>query len=105
MATGNLHNYGGPDEATEMIIATAYDSLFYDIGFDCDPASLGKGYPSQWTIAQSELNIATDCLLEVMQEIKNDGETKFSVITDHSHRGGQDHFDIVLCWAGLDANG
>ena len=64
MAADNLHNYGGSDEATEMIIVTAYDALFYKIGFECDPASLGKGCPSQRTIAIAELNLATDCLLK-----------------------------------------
>ena len=70
MVAGNLHNYGGSDEAMEMVIDTAYDVLFYDIRFDCDPASLGKGCPCQRTIARAKLHIATDCSLEVMQEIK-----------------------------------
>ena len=70
MAAGNLHNYGGSDEATEMIIATAYDALYYDIGFDYDPASLGKGCPSQRTIAQAWAGVNFEPVLKgVCQDI------------------------------------
>ena len=105
MAAFNLHNYGGSDEVTEIIIAGAFQALFYDIGSKCDHASLGKCCPSQRTIAQSEMNLATDCLMEVIQEVIDDGTKDVVIITDHGHRGGQDHFVVVICWAGLDTDG
>ena len=104
MAESNLHSYGRYDKATEMIIAVTYNALFYNVGIDCDPVSLREGCPSQRTIAQAKLNFETDCLLKVMQEVKDDGAKKVNIITDHGHQGGKDHFVIVICWAGLYAN-
>ena len=45
------------------------------------------------------LNLATDCLMKVTQEINNDGSKKVGIITDHGHRGGQDIFFIVYAEA------
>ena len=41
----------------------------------------------------------------LLHEIKNDGAKTVGVITDHGHRGGQDHFVIVISWSGLTSNG
>ena len=101
----NLHNYGGSDEATVMIIAGAWKALFYDIGFDMPSHNLAKGCPSRRTISRFEHNIATDCSMKVLQDIKDDGATKIGIVTDHGHRGGQDHFVILLCWSGRKKNG
>ena len=48
LAAWNLHNYGGSDEATQMIMAGTLDTLFHEIGFDdyCTPYRLAKGVPS-----------------------------------------------------------
>ena len=105
MAAFNLHNYGGSDEATEMIIAGAYKALFHQIGFRCGAENLGRGCPSQRTIARSELNLATDTLLKVIQEMKDDDARFVGIITDHGHRGGQDHFVVVIMWAGKSKSG
>ena len=105
MAAHNLHNYGGSDEATEMAIAGAYAALFEHIGLKIDPKKLGKACPSQRTIARYEHNIATDCLIKVMQEIKDDGAKKVGIISDHGHRGKQGHFVVVIIWSGKDENG
>ena len=88
----NLHNYGGSDESTEIVTAGAFDGLFHDIGFECDSSSLGKGCPIQRTIDRSELNPAANYLMKVLKEIKDDGTKYVGIITDHGHRGGQDHF-------------
>ena len=88
-----------------MLTAGAYNGLFHNIGFECDCSSLGKGWSSQRTITRSELNLAADCLMKVFQEIKDD-ETKYvGIITDHGHIGGQDHFVVVICWAGKNSEG
>ena len=51
MAAFNLHNYGGSDEATEMIIAGAYKALFHQIEFRCGAENIARGCPGQRTIA------------------------------------------------------
>ena len=43
--------------------------------------------------------------MKVLQDIKDDGATKIGIVTDHGHRGGQDHFVILLCWSGRKKNG
>ena len=99
LAAWNLHNYGGSDEATEMAIAGTLDVLFHDIGFECSPKQLGKSVPSSRTIARYEHILAVDCLIKVLQEIKDDGAKTISIICDHGHRGGQDHFVIIIVWS------
>lgn len=37
--------------------------------------------------------------------MKEDGATNVGIITDHGHRHKQDHFVIVICWAGKDKDG
>ena len=88
-----------------MVTAGAYNDVFHNIGFECDSLSLGKGCPSQQTINWSELNLAADCLIKVLQEIKDDGTKHVGIITDHLHRGGRDHFVVVIFWAGKDSKG
>ena len=99
-AAYNLHNYGGSDEATQMIMAGTLDMLFNEIGFECSAEQLAKAVPSQRTIARYELNLAVDCLLKVLQEIKDDGAKFVGIMCDHGHRGGQDHFVIIIVWSG-----
>ena len=41
----------------------------------------------------------------MLHEIKCDGVKEVAIITDHGHKGGQDHFIIVLVWYGKDKNG
>jgi hypothetical protein len=100
MAAFNLHNYGGSDKATEMIIAGAYKALFFDIGFKVNSSELAKGCPSQTTIKKSELLLASDSIIKVLHKMKNDGAKVVSIITDHGHRAGQDHFVIIVTWPG-----
>ena len=52
LAAHNLHNYGGSDEATQMIVTGTMKALFKDIGFKVNSHHLAKGCPSQRTIAQ-----------------------------------------------------
>ena len=68
-----------------MVIAGAFEALFHEIGWRCDPDRLGKGCPSRRTIARAELNLTTDCLMKVIQEINDDGAKKVGIITDHGH--------------------
>ena len=37
--------------------------------------------------------------------MKNDGAKVFSIITDHGHWAGQDHFVVIVTWSGRDSNG
>ena len=60
---------------------------------------------SSRSLARWELNLVTDCLATVIQEMKEDGATNVGIITDHGHRHKQDHFVIVICWAGKDKDG
>ena len=50
------------------------------------------------------MNLAVECILVSLQEIKDDGATQVGMITDHGHRDGQDHFVIVIVWSGRDSN-
>ena len=50
-------------------------------------------------------NLMADCLVKVLQEIKDDKAKLVGIITDHGHRGGQDHFMVVVCWAGKNKKG
>ena len=104
MAAYNLHNYSASDEMMEMIIAGAFKALFHDVGFDVTSENLANGCPSQWTFAWAEFNLAVDCLMKVLQEIKDNGAKTASMMTDHGHRGGKDHFIVLLVWSGLDEN-
>ena len=79
-----------------MIIVGAFKALFYEIKYKCDPVSLGKGSPSRRTIDQAELNLNTDCLMKINEEINDDGAKKVDIITNHGHQGGQDHFFIMI---------
>ena len=105
MASFNLHNYGGSDEATEMIIAGTLKALFFEIGFKVSPVQLSKGCPSQRTIARAEFNLAGDALIKVLWEMKKDGVKRVGMMTDHGHRAGQDHFVVIFVWVGKDEHG
>ena len=37
--------------------------------------------------------------------MKKDGVKYISIMTDHGHRAGQDHFVIIVTWAGKDSEG
>ena len=105
IAAYSMHNLGGSDEGTAFVIMGAYDSLFHEIGFKIHPDQLAHGCPSTTTIARAELNLAVDTLMVKIQEIRDDGTTVVGIITDHGNRAGQDHFVVVVVWAGLDENG
>jgi len=105
LASFNLHNYGGSDEATEMIVAGVLMALFHDIGFDVDHSKLAKACPSQTSISDAELRLSVDVIIKVLHEMKNDGVKYISIMTDHGHRAGQDHFVIIVTWAGRDNKG
>ena len=90
LASFNLHNYGGSDEATEMIVAGVLMALFHDIGFDVDHSALAKACPSQTSIFDAELRLSVDVIIKVLHEMKNDGVKYISIMTDHGHRAGQD---------------
>ena len=103
MTVGGLMNYGGSDEALETIIAMTLKGLFYHIGFAVDHGNLAKGVISRRTIGRGELRFATDCLAKVLYEIVYlDEAMEVCIITDHGHRNGQDHFVVVISWAGMD---
>ena len=104
-ASYNLSNYGGSDESSEMLFPGVLEALFHDIGFECNPSNLAKACPSKTTIARYDLNLAVDCLMKVLQEIKDDGAKLIGVMMDHGHRAKQDHFVIVIIWSGLDSKG
>lgn len=99
-----MHNYGGSDEAMEMAIAGAWSALFKEIGYEFESKALGKACPSQRTIGRYDLNLAADCLAWMVHQIEKDGAKEVGIVTDHGHRGGQDHFVIVVIWSGLDEN-
>ena len=40
-----------------------------------------------------------------MHEIKDDGAKHVGIITDHGHRGKQDHHVVVIIWSGYDSDG
>ena len=100
ITAGGLHNYGGSDEALEMIIAMTLKGLFHDIKFKVSHEQLAFSIPSRRTLARYEWYFATDCMMKVLYEIKEDGAVEVSIISDHGHRGGQDHFVIVIVWSG-----
>ena len=101
---GGLHNYGGSDEAFQIMMSFIFKGLFVDIGLihQLTPLMLARGIPSRRTIARYEHWFAADCLMSILYEIKSDGAIEVSLICDHGHRAGQDHFVIVICWAARD---
>ena len=64
-----------------------------------------KGCPSQTTIKNSELYLASDSIIKVLHEMKNDGAEVISITTDHGHQMNQDHFFIVVAWPVRDTDG
>ena len=101
MTAGGLHNYGGSDEAFEIMISMVFKALFYEIDFKISHIQLARGCPSRRTIARYELYFAADCLMKVIYEIKSDGAKELGIIFDHGERGGQDHFVVVIVWTGV----
>ena len=99
LVAGILHNYGGSDEALEMIIAMACKALFHMIGLDISHSNLAKGCQSCRTISRYELNLAAECVMKVILDIKEDGVKEVGVIMDHGHHVKQDHFVNII---GLD---
>ena len=101
--------YGCSDEATSMIQCGAWLALLNEIELEIDEESVANACPSRRTLARWELMLATDCMATNIEEMKRDmdGRDKkyCGVISDHGHRGGQDHFVVVVVWAGYDENG
>ena len=88
-----------------MITAGAYKCLLRDIGYNITSSELANSCPKPSLIAKLEVDLAADVLAKVLHEIKCGGVKEVAIITDHGHRGGQDHFVIVLVWYGKDKNG
>ena len=105
LAASGVLNFGGSDEAAEMMIAMVLKGFLNEIGFKISHEQLANAIPSRRTLARYEHILATDCILKVIHEIRKDGATKIGIITDHGHRGGQDHFVIVVIWSGKDEEG
>ena len=105
MTAFNITGYGCSDEATSFIQTGAWLGMLHELGVDVQAANVGKQSVSSRSLARWELNLATDCLATVIQEMKEDGATNVGIITDHGHRHKQDHFVIVICWAGKDKDG
>lgn len=105
LASFNLHNYGGSDEATEMIIAGTLKAFFHEIGFNITSSQLSKGCPSRDTIKRAKLNLAVDVVIQVLNEIKDNDVNCISIMVDHGHRAGQDHLVIIIVYPGVDSNG
>ena len=102
LAIAGVQDYGGSDEGFRTIMMCTFKAFFHEIGYKVSHENLSKAIPSRRTIARGEHRLATDCLLKVIWEIKKDGSKHVSIITDHGHRGGQDHFVIVVIWSGKD---
>ena len=60
---------------------------------------------SSRSLARWELNLVTDCLATVIQEMKEDGATNVGIITDHGHRHKQDPLCHRHMLAGKDKDG
>ena len=82
MAACNLFGYGCSDEATITIMMGAFQALFTEIGFEVDYKALAQGMPSRARLTQAENELATDCLIKVIQEIIKDGAKKLGLITN-----------------------
>ena len=106
LTVGGLFNYGGSDESLETIMAMVVKAISYEIKFDITHKQLASGIMSRKAIANGELNFATKSLVKVLYEIKHiDGAKYVTLIVDHGHRAGQDHYVILLVWAGWDREG
>ena len=100
MTLGALHNTGGSDEGTQMIIAMTIKAICHEIGYEISDEQLGLSSPSMEWIRTGELDTAVNCLIKVLFEIKSDGAKVVSIMFDHGHRANQDHFVITIIWAG-----
>ena len=100
MTLGALHNTGGSDEGTQMIIAMTIKAICKEIGLEISDEQLGLSSPSMEWIRTGELDTAVNCLIKTLFEIKSDGAKVVSIMFDHGHRANQDHFVITLIWAG-----
>lgn len=109
MAAYNVTGYGCSDEATSMIQCGAWLALLNEIDVDITDEQVANACPSARSLARWELMLATDCMGMNIEEMKRDMEGRefryCGVITDHGHRGNQDHFVIVVVWAGYDEYG
>jgi len=92
----SLYGPGASDVAISMITAGAYKCLLRDIGYNITSSELANSCPKPSLIAKLEVDLAADVLAKVLHEIKCGGVKEVAIITDHGHRGGQDHFVIVL---------
>ncbi|EJK54705.1 hypothetical protein THAOC_25645, partial [Thalassiosira oceanica] len=103
MAAFDMHAYGASDEGKVMAHAGALSAfLTVQLGYKISPGDIGRALPSRATQASMEFNLAADCLIKVCHEIKKDKARHLGLITDHGHRGDQDHFVKLVIWAGFD---
>jgi len=79
--------------------------LCYDIGYKIKEGQLGKVVPSRKTLARQEKNLAVDCLIHAVQEMKEDDVKYLFLIVDHGKRNGIEHFVKLVRWGGFDKDG
>ena len=109
MTAFNITGYGCSDEATSMIQCGAWLALLNEIELEIKAVDIANACPSARSLARWELLLATDCMAMTVEEMKRDmkasGMKYCGIISDHGQRGKQDHFVVIVVWAGLDEDG
>jgi len=109
MTAFNITGYGCSDEATSMIQCGAWLALLNEIELEIKAVDIANACPSARSLARWELLLATDCMAMAVEEMKSDMEASgmkyCGIISDHGQRGKQDHFVVIVVWAGLDDDG
>ena len=97
-----LHGYGASDEAVMMIVSGVIFALRHEMGMERELTTemISKGCPNSRTLSRHEHNMAADCLVRVLQMMKDDGATTCCVFQDHSNRKGQEHYVKGVSWMG-----
>lgn len=99
-AAFNCQGYGASDQGTEMIQAGTIAALVKELHIDISAEGIGKGLWSGTTNVRAEERLAAECLLVVLDEIREDGATNFALMSDHGKRNGLEHFVKILVWCG-----
>jgi hypothetical protein len=78
-----------------------------EMGMGLTPKELASGVPDVGTLKNWELDVATGCMANVIAQITKDARQmmkKFgkklqaTLVTDHGHRKGFDHFVKMIIW-------
>ena len=84
-----LHNSGGSDTGTQMVMAGAFKIIFVELGLLITNEQLAKGTPCQTSLANAEFRGAAEVRLLISAEMRL--VQYYSFAQDGGHRGNLEH--------------